>query len=225
MTTAITFPSVKEIESLKKLTVHITSLETKADAEKQLARIRLASRNLKLDIAAAKKPYKDAIEAIDDAAKQWSNSLFGQDQAIEQALIAYNTKTRARVATSNANTTERFETKVTTEQAKAIANNTQMKIIAPPVLQVEPGKTVYTEEARLTESGYWTWDSIAGIKDGQKGAKELSITEAKRLELDLPDEWFFLDTAMVTSCVKKQDRVPRCIIQRHVDKIVVTATK
>lgn len=224
-TAVITFPSVKEIQSLQKLTISINSLETKADAEKQLARIRLASKNLKVDKAAAKKPYKDAIDAIDEAAKQWENGLASQDQAFESALLIYNQKERQRIAAANVKTLDKFETKVTTKQAEAIANNTAMPIIAPPVLKVEPQKTVHTEDARLTESGHWTWDGISGIADGQKGAKELSFTESKRLGLDLPDEWFYLDTAMITSCVKKQDRVPKCIIQRHVDKIVVTATK
>lgn len=225
MTTAITFPSVKEIESLKKLTISINSPETKADAEKQLARIRLATKNLKIDKAAAKLPYKEAIDAIDAAAKQWENSLAGQDQAIESALITYNQKERQRIAAVNVKVIDKFETKVAVKQAEAIANNTAMPIIAPPVLKAEPQKTVHTEEARLTESGYWSWDGISGIPDGQKGAKELSVTESRRLGLDLPDEWFYLDTALVTSCVKKQDRVPKCIIQRRVDKIVVTANK
>src|SRR4051812_33966784 len=101
MTTAITFPSVKEIQSLQKLTISINSPETKADAEKQLARIRLASKNLKVDKAAAKKPYKEAIDAIDDAAKQWENSLASQDQAFESALLTYNQKERQRIAAAN----------------------------------------------------------------------------------------------------------------------------
>lgn len=225
MTTAITFPSVKEIETISKLTIVVNSPETSADAQKHLARIRLASKNLKTDVAAAKRPYKDAIDLIDQAAKPWANNLSEQDQALERAILAYNNKVRAAVAASNAKALDKYETKVATKEAEAIANNKPMPLILPPALKSEPAKTVHTEEARLTESGYWTWDGISGIADGVKGAKDLTYSEAQRLNLDLPAEWFTLDTALVTACVKKDDRVPKCVLKRWQEKIVVTATR
>lgn len=222
---AITFQSVKDIESIKQLKVVVMSPDTKSEAEKQLARIRLASRSLKDDVKAAKQPYNDAIDLINKAAQPWVNILSEQDKAFEQALLAYNTKVRQAVAASNVKVLDRYETRVATKEAEAIANNKPMPLILPPALKAEPPKTVRTEDGRLTESGYWTWDGIAGVADGVKGAKDLTYTAAKRLGLDLPDEWFVLDTALVTACVKKNDRIPKCVLKRFQDKIVATAMR
>ena len=220
---AITFPSTKDIEVLRTLTVSVVSPETKVDAEQHLARIRLAQKNLKADVAAAKKPYKDEIDKIDAAAKPWANSLAEQDQAFEKALLTYNMKVRQAVSTSNVKILDRYETKVEKVEANAVAQGKPIPLVLPPQLKAEPPKTVHTDGARLTESGFWTWDGLAGVADGIKGAKDLTFPEAKRLGLDLPDEWFYLDTAQVTACVKRNDRVPKCVLNRFQDKIVVTA--
>src|SRR3990172_3273716 len=220
---AITFPSVKAIEQLKAIVINIVSEETKAEAVTHLAKIQLAARQLKVDIAALKKPYKDEMIKIDQAAEPWSSTLEERGQMINRAIAAYNEKARKMVATYNTRALDNYEGRVANKEAEAVAAGKPIPMTLPPALKTEPAKTVHTEDARVTEVTFHTWDGIRGVPDGTKGAKDLTIVAARRLQLDLPEDWFVLDTALVTACVKRNDRVPSCIVTRVEKKQIVTA--
>lgn len=202
MTTAITFPSVTHIEAIAKLTVSVTSPESKADAETHLGRIRLATKNLKADVAAAKKPYKDAIDLIDQAAKPWASRLSEQDQAFERAILAYNTKVRLAVAAANAKTLERYEAKVERKESDAIAHNKPLPLILPPALKAEPAKTDTVEGAKITTMTRKAW-RIPGTSE-----KPENLSRASAFVKDVPDEYFLLDTARIGKVVRAGGTIP-----------------
>lgn len=222
---AISFPTIKTIEQLKSIVVNIVSEETKNDALDYLGKIRAAVKQLKVDVKALKKPYEDECDKIDAAAKPWLTTLKERDEAVEAAVLTYNEKMRKLVQQHNVKAMDRYETRVATKEAEAIKDGKPLPVVLPPSLKNEPAKTVHTEAGRSTESGYWTWDGLRGVEGGVKGAKDLTIVEARRLKLDLPEDWFVLDTAKVTACVKRNDRVPACVLNRFEGKIVVTAAK
>lgn len=220
----ITFSSIQDIERLRTVTIVVTSPESEAAAQAHLAEVRLSLKRLEEDIKKLKKPHDDAKKEIDKAAASWKEFLAERDQKMEQAIIQYRNKARAAIATHNIRVIDKYEGRVANNEAKAIAAGKPIPVTAPPALKVEPAKTVTTDMAKNTETGFWTWEGIRGVGD-VAAAKDLTVTEARRLGLDIPEEWFFLDTAKVTACVKRNDRVPACVLKKYEQKIKVTKAR
>ena len=213
-----------DIERLKAVTIVVNSPDSEALAQAHLAEVRLSAKQLEEDIKKLKKPLDDAKKEIDKAAESWKEFLAERDQKVEQAILQYRNRARATVGTYNSAAIQRYEGRVANNEAKAIAAGKPIPVTAPPALKAEPAKTVAVDGAKNTETGYWTWEGIRGVGN-LDAAKKLSIVEARRLNLDLPEEWFVLDTAKVTSCVKKNDRVPMCVLKKYEQKIKVTKAR
>lgn len=213
-----------DIERLKAITIVVNSPESEALAQAHLAEVRLSAKQLEEDIKKLKKPLDDAKKDIDKAAESWKEFLAERDQKVEQAILQYRNRTRAAVAAHNIQAVRRYEGRVANNEAKAIAARKPIPVTSPPAIKVEPAKTVVLDGAKNTETGYWTWEGISGVGNVD-AAKKLTIVEARRLHLDLPEEWFVLDTAKITSCVKKNDRVPICVIKKYEQKIKVTKAR
>ncbi len=222
---AITFPSLKLIEPIKALVVRIVSPETCEQATQEIIKIDRMAKNLDNDIKNLQKPYKDAIEQIKTAAAPLKTILADKRHELETAILTYNSKVRLEAQKFNAKTIDKFEARSAQKEAEAIAQGKPIPLTLPPALKPEPAKTAHVDGGRITESFYWTWDGLHNVPGGQEGAKKLTYDEAQRLQLDLPASWFKLDTAQITSCVKRNDRIPACVIKRLQEKLIVTATK
>ncbi len=218
----ITFPRLAEIHKVMAVAIKVVSPETEEKAKKHLANARLARKHLIEDVKKLCEPFQTEIENIKLAATPWLQLLQGKDATLEEAIIQYRMAVRKKVAAFNTKALGRYEEQAAAAQQEAVEAGKPTKIVIPPALKAEPEKSTEVDGARVTEIKHWTWDGIAGVPDGQKGAKKLTYTEAKALGLDLPEDWFKLDTAKVTAAVKRQDRVPACVLQREDHGLSVT---
>jgi hypothetical protein len=202
---AVTVPNVQNLDKLTTLTVAVTNDETHKEALQYLADIALAQKNLKVDIAALKKPFNYEIAKIDAATKPYKDNLDTKRDQISAAISAYKRRVEAAVEKANAKTIERHEEKVFRKESDAVANGKPLPAIAPPVLKVAPAKTEEVVGARVTEMIVKTWKLAKGVSTCPK---EITYQENLDLGLLIPAEYFVLDTARVGKLMKNDAVIP-----------------
>jgi hypothetical protein len=204
---AIAIPNIAEIEKLKSMVISIVSPESEVAARGHLTQVRLASKKLKADIDLMKKPHKDAIKAIDDAAKPWANLLAERDEAIERALLAHKNKMESSVATSNRKSFEKYEDKVARVEAKAIEQGKPIPMVIPPEMKVAPQKSVQVDGATQTVVKRKAWRiRIAGSIVADPSIITAQIS--KDSDIGLPLEYFILDTARIGKVIRAGGCIP-----------------
>ena len=203
---AVTIPHVAEIENLKNLRVQIVNQESELLARNYLTEIRLASKRLKSDVDMLKCPHKDAILAIDTAAKPWKDLLAARDQELERAILAYRREVRAAVEAANLKAMAKYEQKVEKAETKAIEQGKPIPVVLPPQLVSAPQKTVEAEGAKQTTIKRKVWR----IPGGDRLAFE--YTRASSLTKDIPDEFFILDTGRIGKVVRAGGSIPGILV-------------
>lgn len=201
-------PSVisQTVEKLAALKISIISPETEVKAREYLASLRKAVKDLKASVTELKKPYKQEIDEIDKLSKPLLEMLAKRDQETEQAILAYVRKVREEAEKRNQKELEKYEKKVATVEAKAIANNKPMPIVIPPAMVTAPPKTVELEGARQTIVKRKAW-RIHGNRF-QNDPAMLNAAVANELGMPIPLQYFTLDTTMIGKIVRAGGTIP-----------------
>jgi len=202
-----TIPNLTRIMELRSLVVSIVSDETKEKAMQYMADITTALNRLKVDVDKMKKPYKDEIAKIDADVKPWKTSLEQKREEMGDAIIAYKQKVTAAIEKANQKSIAKFDTKVATKEAEAIAAGKPLPTIAPPNLKTLPPKTEKIEGAKFTTVVVKKWRVMIG---GQPIANPDAMTAktAEDAKLGIPLEYFVLDTVKVGKVVKAGGTIP-----------------
>jgi len=203
MTTALALPNIKELEQIKSLQVSIVSPETKTQAEEYLLKIDKATKQHVKDVKDLKAPHQAEIDKIDAASKPWKQILVERKDAITQALIAYNNKVRAAVAAANVKILDKYEGKVATTEAKAIAAGKPMPIVLPPQLLTTPAKTEQVDGGKITTVKRKAWRLAGG---SLRVAADMTAAEAHAY--GIPLEYFLLDTSRIGKIVRAGGTIP-----------------
>ena len=200
---ALILGSVQKLVGMK---VSVVSLETELQAREYLASIRKELKAFKASVVEVKKPFKKEIDEIDAASKPWIEKLQQKDQETEQAILTYLRKVREETEKQNQKALEKYEKKVATVEAKAIANNKPMPIIIPPALASAPAKTVEIEGAKQTVVKRKAWRIIVG---GQvlQNPDQLTYKTAEGV-LDIPKEYFTLNVTAIGKIVRAGGSIP-----------------
>ena len=203
-----TLPSliIGSVQKLIGMTVSVVSPETELQAREYLASVRKELKAFKASVVEIKKPFKKEIDEIDAASKPWIEKLQQKDQETEQAILAYLRKVREETEKQNQKALEKYEKKVATVEAKAIANNKPMPIVMPPALASAPAKTVEIEGAKQTVVKRKAWRIIVG---GQvlQNPDQLTYKTAEGV-LDIPKEYFTLNTTAIGKIVRAGGSIP-----------------
>ena len=201
---ALILGSVQKLIGMK---VAVVSPETELQAREYLASIRKELKAFKTSVVEVKKPFKKEIDEIDAASKPWIEKLQQKDQETEQAILAYLRKVREETEKQNQKALEKYEKKVATVEAKAIANNKPMPIIIPPALASAPAKTVEIEGAKQTVVKRKAWRMrLAGSEVADPSALTAKVSE--EFKTGIPLEYFTLDTARIGKIVRAGGSIP-----------------
>lgn len=204
-----TLPSVisQTIEKLAGLKISVISPETELKAREYLASVRKAVKDLKSSVTELKKPFKQEIDDIDKLSKPLLEKLQQRDQETEQAILAYLRKVREETEKRNQKELEKYEKKVATVEAKAIANNKPMPIVLPPSLASAPAKTVEIEGAKQTVVKRKAWRMrIAGSEVADPSVVTAKLSD--EFKTGIPLEYFILDTARIGKVVRAGGTIP-----------------
>ena len=201
---ALILGSVQKLIGMK---VAVVSPETELQAREYLASIRKELKAFKTSVVEVKKPFKKEIDEIDAASKPWIEKLQQKDQETEQAILAYLRKVREETEKQNQKALEKYEKKVATVEAKAIANNKPMPIIIPPALASAPAKTVEIEGAKQTVVKRKAWRMrLAGSEVADPSAVTAKVSE--EFQTGIPLEYFTLDTARIGKVIRAGGTIP-----------------
>lgn len=204
------------IQKLTSIAISVVSPATEISAREYLASIRKELKAFKASVAEVKKPFKKEIDEIDAASKPWVEKLTQKDQETEQAILAYVRKVREETEKQNQKALEKYEKKVATVEAKAIANGKPMPIVMPPALASAPAKTVEIEGAKQTIVKHKKWrlepvqdaDGVPYTPDPEK----LTARDAQLHQYQIPLEYFILDTARIGKVIRAGGQVPGIIM-------------
>ncbi len=207
---AIQIPSFKSIQQATTLSVSITSPETEVQARGYLTEIDKALKQLDKDVKAINKPYKDEIDKNNKAAKEWKLLLEEKYQKIEQGILGYVNKMRAKVAAQNTKAIQKFEKKIDQAAVEAVQNGTPVPLILPPALAVEPAKTVDLGEAgKQTITVHRKWRLPVTAPDYYRHDPErLDADVSMKMQLLIPLEYFVLDTAKIGRIIRGGGSIP-----------------
>ena len=195
------------VQKLVGMKVSVVSPETELQAREYLASIRKELKAFKASVVEVKKPFKKEIDEIDTASKPWIEKLQQKDQETEQAILAYLRKVREETEKQNQKALEKYEKKVATVEAKAIANNKPMPIIIPPALASAPAKTVEIEGAKQTVVKRKAWRMrLAGSEVADPSAVTAKVSE--EFQTGIPLEYFTLDTARIGKVIRAGGTIP-----------------
>lgn len=203
-----TLPSllISSVQKLVGMKISIVSPETELQAREYLASIRKELKAFKASVVEVKKPFKKEIDEIDAASKPWIEKLTQKDQETEQAILAYVRKVREETEKRNQKELEKYEKKVATQEAKAIANGKPMPIVIPPSLASAPAKTVELEGAKQTIVKHKKW-RVPG-NQFQQDPSLLNAAVAQSLGMSIPLQYFTLDTATIGKVVRAGGTIP-----------------
>lgn len=208
-----TLPSliIGSVQKLIGMTVSVVSPETELQAREYLASVRKELKAFKASVVEIKKPFKKEIDEIDAASKPWIEKLQQKDQETEQAILAYLRKVREETEKQNQKALEKYEKKVATQEAKAIANGKPMPIVIPPSLASAPAKTVELEGAKQTIVKHRKWrikrDDMLNA-DIRQDLSRLDARFSAEQGLDIPLEFFCLDTGKIGKLVRAGGTIP-----------------
>lgn len=195
------------VQKLVGMKVSVVSPDTELQAREYLASIRKELKAFKASVVEVKKPFKKEIDEIDAASKPWIEKLQQKDQETEQAILAYLRKVREETEKQNQKALEKYEKKVATVEAKAIANNKPMPIIIPPALASAPAKTVEIEGAKQTVVKRKAWRlRIAGSEVADPSTVTAKLSED--FKTGIPLDYFTLDTARIGKVVRAGGSIP-----------------
>lgn len=180
-----------------------------------LAKVRLCAKRIKERVAVLKEPFQKEIKKLDEAARTPLAELLDADTKLNRSLIAYTNEVNRQAQIEQQKLMDRYEKKVAKAEAKAIANNTPLPLIAPPpVIQQEP-TSVHTDDAMVTiKKGPKAWrirrtaeELGCSVTVNKKGEPEVAYDEltARRafdLGLNIPLDLFILNTAQVGKIVR-----------------------
>lgn len=202
-----TLPSllISSVQKLVGMKISVVSPETELSAREYLASIRKELKEFKASVVEVKKPFKKEIDEIDAASKPWIEQLTKKDQETEQAILAYVRKVREETERRNQKELEKYEKKVATQEAKAIANNKPMPIVIPPMLSSAPAKTVEIEGAKQTVVKHKKWRVKRADMLNSDMLADLSTLDARfsaEQGLDIPLEFFCLDTGKIGKIIR-----------------------
>lgn len=198
------------VQKLVGMKVSVVSPETELQAREYLASIRKELKAFKASVVEVKKPFKKEIDEIDAASKPWIEKLTQKDQETEQAILAYLRKVREETEKQNQKALEKYEKKVATVEAKAIANGKPMPIVMPPSLASAPAKTVQLDGVRQTVVKRKAWrvkraDMLSA--DILADLSKLDARFAAEQGLDIPLEFFCLDTVKIGKIIRDGGRI------------------
>jgi len=203
---AVAIPNIGQLEKFKTLQIIVTSPETEVQARSYLTDVRTAGKRLDADIKVLKRPYQDAIKDIDEAARPWKTILAERDQSLEQALLAYGRKVREAAEKANVKILEKYEGKVANTEAKAIAAGKPIPVVLPPQLVSAPQKSVDVEGVKQTivKRKAWRLASVGIYLD----LAHLDMQMNTQQGLNIPAEYFILDTARIGKVVRAGGTIP-----------------
>ncbi len=203
-----TLPSLAlaAVRQLVGMQISVVSPETELRAREYLASIRKELKAFKASVVEVKKPFKKEIDEIDSASKPWIEKLTQKDQETEQAILAYVRRVREETEKQNQKALEKYEKKVATVEAKAIANGKPMPIVMPPALASAPAKTVEIEGAKQTIVKRKAW-RIPGNRF-QNDPSMLNAAVAHELGMPIPLQYFTLDTATIGKVIRAGGSIP-----------------
>lgn len=193
---------LSSVQKLIGLKVSVTSPETELQAREYLASIRKELKAFKASVLEIKKPFKKEIDEIDSASKPWIEKLQQKDQETEQAILTYLRKVREETEKANQKALEKYEKKVATVEAKAIANNKPMPLVIPPAMASAPAKTVAIEGAKQTVVKHKKWKLSPCAVNAHLSQETLTAQDNQLFELGIPMEYFCLDTAKIGKVVR-----------------------
>ena len=204
------------VQKLVGMKVSVVSPETELQAREYLASIRKELKAFKASVVEVKRPFKKEIDEIDAASKPWIEKLQQKDQETEQAILAYLRKVREETEKQNQKALEKYEKKVATVEAKAIANNKPMPIVMPPALASAPAKTVEIEGAKQTVVKYKKW-RLESVQDADgvpytPDPEKLTARDAQLNQYQIPLEYFILDTARIGKVIRAGGQIPGIVM-------------
>ena len=210
---ALALAAVRQLVGMQ---ISVVSPETELRAREYLASIRKELKAFKASVVEVKKPFKKEIDEIDSASKPWIEKLTQKDQETEQAILAYVRRVREETEKQNQKALEKYEKKVATVEAKAIANGKPMPIVMPPALASAPAKTVELDRAKQTVVKHKKWrlepvqdaDGVPYTPDPEK----LTARDAQLHQYQIPLEYFILDTARIGKVIRAGGQVPGIVM-------------
>lgn len=208
-----TVPSllIQSVQKLVGMKISVISPETELSAREYLASIRKELKAFKASVVEVKQPFKKEIDEIDAASKPWIEKLQQKDQETEQAILAYLRKVREETGKANQKVLEKYEKKVATVEAKAIASGKPMPLVIPPALASTPAKTVEVEGAKQTVVKHKKWrfkKSEFVSSDMIQDPSKLDARYSSEQGLDIPLEFFCLDTTKIGKVVRAGGAIP-----------------
>ncbi len=198
---------ISSVQKLIGMKIVVVSPETELQAREYLASIRKELKAFKASILEVKKPFKKEIDEIDTASKPWIEKLQQKDQETEQAILVYLRKVREETEKRNQKELEKYEKKVATVEAKAIANGKPIPIVLPPAMVSAPQKTVSVEGVKQTVVKHKKWRvRLAGSEITDPSVLTAKVSE--EFKTGIPLELFILDTARIGKVIRAGGSIP-----------------
>jgi hypothetical protein len=208
----------KLYSELTAIKVVVNSPETKLAVRKHWDNCTAWLKQNKMAVDSLKEPFKKEIKAIDDANKPMVEKVKGMEYEAERAILAYDQRERAKIQAQNQTKLEKYETKVATKEAEAIANGKPLGLVIPPSLKAEPAKTIVVGETKQTTVVRKSW-WMKGIPkpvdeyglfcgDPGKQFKELTAQDNIDRLSGIPAEYFVLDVVKVGSVIRAGGTIP-----------------
>jgi hypothetical protein len=209
----------KAYQSLVSIKINVNSPETREQVSKYWADCKKFIDDHKKAVTLLKAPFKKEIDEIEKVSKPMLDKVKELQWQADRAINAYDLKKTAQVGTNNQKKIEKFEVKVATKEAEAVANGKPMPFVKPPALETEPAKTVLVgddmKQTRVERKDWWMqgvqqpldeYGLFAG--DAAKEFKGFTMQDNIDSGKGIPAKYFVLDTAKVGAVIRAGDTIP-----------------
>lgn len=197
----------KAYQSLTTIKIIVNSAETRAAVSAHWGSCTKFIKDTKKAILELKRPFKDEIDKIDMACKPMLDKASELERQAEQAILAYDRAERAKIQAQNQKKIEKYETKVATMEAEAVANNKPVPLVNLPNLKQEPAKTIVVGDLKQTTVVRKDWRLPDNLKwEGDPAT--LTAQDAAERGSPIPLKYFVLDTAKIGKVIRSRDTIP-----------------
>jgi hypothetical protein len=179
-------------------------------AQAYLVTVDAIKKRLELDEEELKRPHLDELTRIREAAKPLKDLVTQRRAELAEKITAYEEARDAAARKAQAKDLKAWERQIERAETKAEQQGLPVPVTAPPPVRETVEKTQQVGDAQVTTRVTRDWRVREVIVDGMVEPihrEELTLAEAKRLGLAIPDEYWVLDCVTIGRIIRAKGQI------------------
>jgi hypothetical protein len=179
-------------------------------AQAYLVTVDAIKKRLELDEEELTRPHLDELTRIREAAKPLKDLVATRRAELAKKITAYEEARDAAARKAQAKDLKAWERQIERAETKAEQQGLPVPVTAPPPVRETVEKTQQVGDAQVTTRVTRDWRVREVIVDGMVEPihrEELTLAEAKRLGLAIPDEYWVLDCVTIGRIIRAKGQI------------------